>query len=402
MQALIGQRLSSDINLAAQLLMLAGLWVGFFFARRNQIPRHQAVQTTMVLTNLFFILFVMLTSFYNYVVAGGSTTGLIANLMLVHGLVGLAAELTGIYLILRMSTKILPQRLRVRNFKLVMRSLLGIWTVLVLLGIWIYAARYLAPQPVAATANPLTPLVHSIDDVQIHTEEIATSVARGELVTAKRHAEHLINLIVGKQSVDYGDVDGDGSIEDPGDGTGAVVYLERVRSAPNAAQAGAILNQMNKALVAIAGDAKAVIQAQNVADVAPQVQRTTVLAGQLHDGPNALINQLAQAMGAPVVRATAATGPIPSGPEKVTVVMEKFVYSPKTITVKKGTTIVFINRDVAKHTVTSDTKKFESGTIDSGQTYELKLDDPGTYPYYCVFHGDKGGVDMAGVIVVTE
>src|SRR5512133_3126606 len=157
MQALLGQRLSSDINLVAQLLILAGLWVGFVFARRKQIPRHQAVQTSMVLVNSLFIVFVMFTSFYNYVIAGGTTTGPVANLMMIHGLVGLAAELTGIYLILRMGTKILPASLRVKNFKLVMRSLLGLWTVLVLLGLGIYYARYLAPKPAAAAAgaNPL-------------------------------------------------------------------------------------------------------------------------------------------------------------------------------------------------------------------------------------------------------
>ena len=135
MQALIGQRLSSEINLVAQLLILVGLWIEAYFARRKQIPRHQKIQTTLVLTNSFFILFVMVTSFYSYIIAGGTVTGPVAILMMVHGVIGLAAELTGIYLILRMSTKILPSGLRVRNFKLVMRSLLGLWTVVVVLGL---------------------------------------------------------------------------------------------------------------------------------------------------------------------------------------------------------------------------------------------------------------------------
>jgi plastocyanin/uncharacterized membrane protein YozB (DUF420 family) len=404
MQALIGQRLSSDVNLVAQLLILAGLWVGFFFARRKQIPRHQAMQTTMVLANSFFILFVMFTSFYNYIIAGGTSTGTIANLMMAHGVVGLLAELTGIYLILRMSTKVLPLRLRVRNFKLVMRSLLGLWTVLVVLGLGIYYARYLAPKP--AANDPLTPLVHAIDDVQIHSDEMAASIGRGELTTAKRHAEHVVNLVVGKYSADYGDLDGDGVIEDPGDGTGAVVYLERLRAAlgpagVSSSPAGAILDQMNNSLVAIVGDAKAVARAQDVGAAAQQAQQARTLAGQLRDGPNALIIQLAQTIGVPVVRPTAVVGPAPSGPDTVTVLMQNFAFNPQTINVKKGTTIVFVNHDVAKHTVTSDTGKLNSGDINSGQSYSLKLDEPGTYPYYCAFHGDKGGVDMAGTIVVT-
>jgi plastocyanin len=41
-----------------------------------------------------------------------------------------------------------------------------------------------------------------------------------------------------------------------------------------------------------------------------------------------------------------------------------------------------------------------SGDIGPGQNYTLKLDEPGAYPYYCIFHSDKGQVDIAGTIVV--
>jgi plastocyanin len=400
MQALLGQRLSSDLNLVAQLLILAGLWVGFVFARRRNFRYHRRMQTSMVLANSFFIVFVMFTSFYNYVIAGGTTTGTVANLMMVHGLVGLVAELTGIYLILRMNTHILPEWLCVQNFKLVMRTLLGTWTVLVALGLGIYSARYLAPHPaLAAAVSPLVSLDRAVDDVQIHADEMAAAQGRGELATAKRHAEHLVNLIVGKQSVDYGDLDGNGAVEDPGDGTGAVVYLARVRaSAPGA---GTPLDQINSALVGVVGDAKAVLQAQDAGQVAGQVQQASDLAGHLRGAPDSLISQLAQAMGAQLVQPTVAAAPVTAGPQTVTVEMKNFAFSPQKITVKQGTSIVFVNQDAAKHTVTSDTGKFNSGDIDSGQSYTLKLDEPGTYPYFCAFHGDKGGVDMAGVIEVT-
>jgi len=143
------------------------------------------------------------------------------------------------------------------------------------------------------------------------------------------------------------------------------------------------------------------MQAQDGGQVTQQVQETSALIGQLHDGPDAAINRLAQAMGVQIARPTPVVGDAPSGPTTVTVDMQDFVYNPKTITVKQGTTIVFVNRDAAKHTVTSDTEQFNSGDINSGQNYTLKLDEPGSYLYYCVFHGDKGGVDMAGTIEVT-
>ena len=404
MQALIGQRLSADINLVAQLLILIGLWGGAYFARRQQISRHQAIQTTLVIINSFFILFVMVTSFYSYIIAGGTSTGTVATLMIIHGVIGLIAELTGIYLILRMSTKILPPSLRIRNFKLVMRSLLGLWTVIVVLGLAIYYVRYLAPRSIVV--SPLIPFAHSIDDVQIHSDEMSDAVSRGYLTTAKRHAEHLVNLIVGKSGTDYGDVDGDGIVEDPGDGTGAVVYLQRVRgsigqSGGNPEQANAILDQMNSDLTRIVADAKEVVQAQEIGGLTQPIEDASALVGSLLSNPDSLIDQLANATGTQIVQPTAVVGTLPSGPATVTVIMHNFAFDPKTLTVKKGTTIVFVNHDTSKHTVTSDTGAFDSGDINSGESYSLKLDQPGTYPYFCIFHGDKGGIDMAGTIEVT-
>jgi plastocyanin len=404
MQVLIGKRLSSDINLAAQILILIGLWIGAYVVRGKQIRRHQVIQTTMVIANSFFILLVMATSFYSYVVAGGTTTGTVADLMIVHGLLGLVAELTGIYLILRMSTQVIPARLRVLNFKRMMRGLLGLWTLIFLLGSSIYYYRYLASQGTAA--NPLPALAHSIEDIQIHAEEMAQAVQRGNLATAKRHAEHLVNLIEGRRGADYGDVDGNGEVEDPGDGTGALVYLDRIRAEatrPGAdlARANSLIGQMQTDMLRIADDAKAVVQAQDIGLATQPMEEASALADQLHDGPTALMNQLAQALGLALTRPTVVVSPATAPePGAVIVVMENFAFSPKTVKVKRGTTLVFINRDVVKHTVTSDTGKFNSGDIGPGQSYTLKLDEPGTYPYYCSFHGDKGGVDMAGTIVV--
>jgi plastocyanin/uncharacterized membrane protein YozB (DUF420 family) len=405
MQAILGQRLSSDINLVAQLLILVGLWAGFFFARRKQFRQHGRMQTSMVLVNMFFILFVMGTSFYNYIIAGGSVSGTVATLMILHGVVGLLAELTGIYLILRMNTNILPEWLCVQNFKIVMRALLGTWTALVLLGFGIYYARYLAPglagaaPSPASAAAPLSLLSNTIADVQIHADEMSAAVGRGELPTAKRHAEHLVNLIVGKNSLDYGDSDGDGAVEDPGDGTGAIGYLNHIRESDPAG--AAVIDEMNGVLVGMVGDAKAVLQAQDATQVTGQVQQAAQLSAGLRGSPGALVDRLAQAMGARVVQPIVVTGPTPSAPESITVVMEDFVYTPRTIKVKQGTSIIFFNRDVAKHNIASDTDAFKSPNIASGESYTLKLDQPGTYLFYCTFHGDKGGVDMSGVIEVT-
>ena len=138
MQALLGTRPSADINLVAQIIILAGLWAGFYFARTRQRAKHKNMQTAMVVAQLFFIFFVMLTSFYRFVIEGRTFTGMVATLMMVHGGLGLIPATSGVYLVLRMRTQIIPQRLRVRNFKLVMRSTLGLWTVVALLGFATY------------------------------------------------------------------------------------------------------------------------------------------------------------------------------------------------------------------------------------------------------------------------
>lgn len=76
--------------------------------------------------------------------------------------------------------------------------------------------------------------------------------------------------------------------------------------------------------------------------------------------------------------------------------IKDYTYAPATITVPVGTTVTFTNRDSTPHTATS--KKpgaFESGSIDTGRSGEVKLEQAGTFAYYCAFHPF-----MKGTIVV--
>ena len=84
---------------------------------------------------------------------------------------------------------------------------------------------------------------------------------------------------------------------------------------------------------------------------------------------------------------------------KVTITNNKF--EPKTITVKAGSDVIWENKE-GSHTVTADDGSWTSPTITAGQTYSHKFDKPGKYPYYCKFHGAKGGHNMAGVVNVTR
>ncbi len=70
-----------------------------------------------------------------------------------------------------------------------------------------------------------------------------------------------------------------------------------------------------------------------------------------------------------------------------------FAFSPSTLTITKGTTVTWTQKDSAPHTVTSGT--FDSGTLNSGQTYSHTFNETGSFNYHCNFHQS-----MTGTIVV--
>lgn len=86
--------------------------------------------------------------------------------------------------------------------------------------------------------------------------------------------------------------------------------------------------------------------------------------------------------------------------ERVSIKISNFQFEPKELTVKAGTTVEWIDEG-GRHTVEADDGSFKSETLTAGGKFERKFDAPGVYPYFCTFHGDKHGQDMAGVITVT-
>lgn len=87
------------------------------------------------------------------------------------------------------------------------------------------------------------------------------------------------------------------------------------------------------------------------------------------------------------------------------VVIEDFAFTPDTIEVAAGTTVVWTNGDEFKHTVTSGETSgeknvpdgmFDEPTDDKGDAAEVTFDEPGTYTYYCKQHNA-----MNGTVTVT-
>lgn len=136
--------LYADLALLLEIAMGLALIVGMFLARTGRYRFHAWCQTVVVLLNLLIIALVMLPSFRRAVAPAipkkldkpyyaWSTA---------HAALGTLAELGALYILIAAGTKILPQRLRLTQYKLWMRSILGFWWIVLLLGFATYARWY--------------------------------------------------------------------------------------------------------------------------------------------------------------------------------------------------------------------------------------------------------------------
>jgi plastocyanin len=97
-------------------------------------------------------------------------------------------------------------------------------------------------------------------------------------------------------------------------------------------------------------------------------------------------------MGAPAVTQT----PVPAaGPNQV--VIKNFAFNPPLLTVARGTTVTWVNKDGDVHTVKAggDKPLFMSPPLDTNGTYSFTFKEPGSYAYFCSVHPF-----MKGTIVV--
>ena len=88
-------------------------------------------------------------------------------------------------------------------------------------------------------------------------------------------------------------------------------------------------------------------------------------------------------------------------PGTVAVEIKGFAFVPATITISKGTTVIWTQKDSVTHTVTgtgfdSSEISFDSGELSQGQTFSHTFNEVGTFNYGCLFHPS-----MSGQIIVT-
>jgi plastocyanin len=86
----------------------------------------------------------------------------------------------------------------------------------------------------------------------------------------------------------------------------------------------------------------------------------------------------------------------PSGGKGASVSLKNIQFSPKTLSVAKGTTVTWTNDDSVNHDVTKTGgpgPKFSSGSgnMAQGDTFKQKLTTPGTIDYVCTVHPGMAG-----------
>ena len=142
-----GAPLAADLNLIVQMLMGVALLIGTWLARRKRYRAHGIAQSIVLVLNLGMIATVMWPSTEQQVMPAfpGVFDRWYFAAPSIHGLLGLAAEGLGIFIILVAGTKLVPERLRFGNWKRWMRAELLLWWTTLLSGIVTYYVWYVVP-----------------------------------------------------------------------------------------------------------------------------------------------------------------------------------------------------------------------------------------------------------------
>ena len=71
--------------------------------------------------------------------------------------------------------------------------------------------------------------------------------------------------------------------------------------------------------------------------------------------------------------------------------IQNFAFSPSSLSISVGDTVLWTNNDSALHTVTSDTGSELNGQLSPGLTYQHIFMAAGSFPYHCNIHPSMHG-----------
>lgn len=132
-----------ELNVALEILLVAGLTFGARLAKRGNIAAHGYNQTIWVLLNSVLVVLIMAGGMENAMVQSPADLAMVSNWVpWLHAAMGAATVIAGLWLVLQMNG-LLPQRFHVRGWKTLMRlTLAGYWAV-ALTGMALYYVWFL-------------------------------------------------------------------------------------------------------------------------------------------------------------------------------------------------------------------------------------------------------------------
>ena len=142
-----GATFGADFNLVVQLIMGTALLAGAHLAKQKRYKAHGICQTSVLLLNLVMIGLVMWPSFQEQVKPALSKVlhKWYYEAAAIHAVLGIAAELLGLYIVIVAGTDVPPQWLRFKRWKLWMRTELVLWAIVLISGVATYCAWHVAP-----------------------------------------------------------------------------------------------------------------------------------------------------------------------------------------------------------------------------------------------------------------
>src|SRR5215468_10836885 len=109
----------ADLILLLEIAMGVGLLAGAWLARKKRFRQHAWCQSAVVLLNLAVLGLVMLPSFRARVLPKipARLGKAYYSLATAHGILGIAAEIAALYILVSAGTRVLPDKMRITRYK---------------------------------------------------------------------------------------------------------------------------------------------------------------------------------------------------------------------------------------------------------------------------------------------
>ena len=73
-------------------------------------------------------------------------------------------------------------------------------------------------------------------------------------------------------------------------------------------------------------------------------------------------------------------------PKMHTVTIEGMRFQPDNLTVARGDSVMWVNKDLVAHTATSEAGRFDSRIIQPAKSWKFTVKNAGDFAYICTYH----------------